>query len=423
MAAIVSFLHTRCQALRSFGVPNIRQMNLGSEGDNEAFADVIIAHAPNLALLFSYCHAFPFENVLDRLIDGWPAGLAVWRFPGALKWEDHGLYVSCPRLPPPIGLSAADVAKMENQRRAKAGGDERRSRLETSKSREGEGVRRSGLWNAYPRRLPHGSNRVIFLFNEEESALYYSRLFLVFQVGGSTVTFSSISSAWAAPPWLVFIHTPQDDKYLRRCINSLPLPIAPDPMVSHRRGNLPAMRLLHSILTFFVILVHIAATMAQPQAVMPAGSSFANLVAVLPVPWQKTLQLTPPANATTNRCCQLKIICTDGVVTRIYLWSNSLTSSIPASLGNLVNLTDLSVKYSFPESPIGRLTNLVNLTDVISKALIRNLLGISMTVLEVSRVNDCDIRGGSAFEASDVLLSPENPSPLSIAVADFVNLE
>ncbi|RKO87211.1 hypothetical protein BDK51DRAFT_25852, partial [Blyttiomyces helicus] len=142
------------------------------------------------------------------------------------------------------------------------------------------------------------------------------------------------------------------------------------------------MGLLRLILMFFLtFLMQIAATTAQPQAVPLAGSC-ADLVNVLPPQWQTTLKITTPANATANPywCCSTHICCggtsdcyTPGMIVAITLASNSLTGTIPESLGKLESLTSLfiwnnSLTGTIPES-LGKLESLIKVEDLADSQL------------------------------------------------------
>ncbi|RKO93841.1 hypothetical protein BDK51DRAFT_28315 [Blyttiomyces helicus] len=144
------------------------------------------------------------------------------------------------------------------------------------------------------------------------------------------------------------------------------------------------MRLPSLILIFFLtFLMHIATTTAHPQAVLPAGSSCADLVNFLPPQWQKNLKLRAPANATANPYCyyegmQLNGTIPDGLggltsLQLLDLSNNSLTGTIPDMIGNLTKLRAL-IPYA-----LGNLTNLQQL----------DLSGTQLSgpVLDLSRVS------------------------------------
>ncbi|RKO86720.1 hypothetical protein BDK51DRAFT_26476 [Blyttiomyces helicus] len=128
------------------------------------------------------------------------------------------------------------------------------------------------------------------------------------------------------------------------------------------------MRNLRLMLMFSVFLMLFVATTAQPQAVPPTGSSFADIVNAPPPQWQKNLYLTAPANAAANWCCQSRseITCNKaGVITEIlnsHFAMRELTGSIPEGLGSFTSLHQLNL-YSnqlsgtIPDR-IGNLTNL-----------------------------------------------------------------
>ncbi|RKO93957.1 hypothetical protein BDK51DRAFT_30218, partial [Blyttiomyces helicus] len=135
------------------------------------------------------------------------------------------------------------------------------------------------------------------------------------------------------------------------------------------------MRLLRRVLAFFVILLQIATTTSQLQAVPPAGSYCADLVNVLPPQWQKNLNLTVPANANANPywCCNPKYICCGGIyechptgtIDAITFMELQLNGSIPDGLGSLTSLQYLSLANNsltgdIPES-LGKLVQLTYL--------------------------------------------------------------
>ncbi|RKO94205.1 hypothetical protein BDK51DRAFT_31567 [Blyttiomyces helicus] len=126
------------------------------------------------------------------------------------------------------------------------------------------------------------------------------------------------------------------------------------------------------ILMLLVILMHIAANTAQPEAVSPVGSSCANLVAVVPERWITAMNLAPSAKATSNPfwCCKVH---RDAVSTVAFLTDSENSQLVVKVHHNSIFRMSPAKKHSFKEFPqwqrpgvaASKLDNLRNLVTYI----------------------------------------------------------